>query len=106
MSAVTGFLTPLCNCRTLVLGVGVKIRSSVPFDSAAHASAHFLSICSLCTALIAALKGGIKTLGAVLLVCSSTVWLFQCFISLQPVDSFAALSAFLFPFKLEWTGTQ
>ncbi len=49
MSVVTGFLTPLCNCRTLVLGVGVKIRSSVPFDFAAHASAHFLPICSLCT---------------------------------------------------------
>ena len=57
-------------------------------------------------ALIAALRGGIKTLGVVLLVSFSTVWLFRCFISLQPVDSFAALSALSFPFKPEWAGTQ
>lgn len=55
--AVSGFLIPLCSCRTLVPGVGARARSSFPFDSAAHDSAHLLSVCCLCTALIAALKG-------------------------------------------------
>ena len=92
--AVSGFLIALCSCRTLVPGVRARARSSFFFDSATHDSAHLLSICCLCTALIAALRGGTKTIGAVLLV---SLWLFRCFLSLHPVDSFAALSAFSFP---------
>lgn len=44
ISALSGFLT-LCSCKTLVLGLGAKARSSLTLPP------------SLCTVLIAALRG-------------------------------------------------
>ena len=106
ISALSGFLILLCSCKTLVLGVGARARSSFPFDSAEQDSAHLMFICCLCTSLIAALRRGIKTFGAVLCVSSSTKRLFRCFLSFHPVDSWAALSAFSFPSTPECAGTQ
>ena len=40
ISDLSGFLTLLCNCKTLMRGVGTRTRSSFPFDSAAQDSAH------------------------------------------------------------------
>ncbi len=106
MSELCDFFMSLCKRRIFGSGAGAKTWRSFPFFSFDQDSFYLSAINLRWIALTTAWRIAIGIPGESRSISNSTIRLLRFFLSLHPVDSFAALSACSFPSIPMWAGTQ